>query len=291
MDTRFQAVDYAGWKLEGLPARVSPHFVKDLYDRLGDKEKVQVSLSSPDFFLPEVNAQWMTFLRQFLTTLQLLSEEWQRVAAPEDRTLEPKVRGLLDKAQNNFRSVFWNEEKGFLFNLAYADSTIKDDMECETAVTAAALLGENVFDRDQLRLISQRAKRYLLQYRKLVQFGSEYLPFAMIATNSDHRIYYDDPDYHSDVVWLRSTPYLIRLLRQLGEYDTVEAILLNALDHQMSEGAILYNQELLSRPCGNNSNPDPDVSGNPVPVKNPIQFWSQWCDPFLETFEDRSAQP
>jgi len=25
-----------------------------------------------------------------------------------------------------------------------------------------------------------------------------------------------------------------------------------------------------------------------VPVKNPIQFWSQWCDAFVEFFAERS---
>ncbi|HEX4962859.1 MAG TPA: hypothetical protein VF173_18630, partial [Thermoanaerobaculia bacterium] len=93
--------------------------------------------------------------------------------------------------------------------------------------------------------------------------------------------------YHSDVVWPRSTPYLVKLLRKLGEEATVRELLVNALDHQMTEAAIFYNQEILSRACGNNPHPDPDTAQNPVPVKNPIQFWSQWCDAFLDVFEER----
>ena len=52
----------------------------------------------------------------------------------------------------------------------------------------------------------------------------------------------------------------------------------------MSEGALFYNQELFSRPCGNNPAPDERTRRNPVPVKNPIQFWSQWCDPYIRFF-------
>ena len=27
--------------------------------------------------------------------------------------------------------------------------------------------------------------------------------------------------------------------------------------------------------------PNPETARNPVPVKNPIQWWSQWCDPYM----------
>jgi len=39
----------------------------------------------------------------------------------------------------------------------------------------------------------------------------------------------------------------------------------------MEEGFIFYHSELFS----------PD-NGAMTPVKNPVQFWSQWVDPFLE---------
>jgi glycogen debranching enzyme len=271
-----------------LPNRVSPRFVRDLYDRLGDGEKVRATLSSPDFFLPEINAQWITALGLILKSLEVLAGQWKKSGEPGEPALESKVRDLLSKARKNFMSTFWNADNGFLYSIVYADRSVRDDMESETAVAAAALLGEDVLGQQQFQLISAKAKRSLLQCRRLVRFGDALLPFGIVANNSDHRIYYDDPDYHSDVIWPRSTPYLIRLLSEAGEHDAVEALLLNTLDHQMTEGAILYSHELLSKPCGNNPSPDPDLSRNPVPVKNPIQFWSQWCDPFLEMFEHRS---
>ncbi|MFQ6071156.1 MAG: hypothetical protein ACE5KT_00430, partial [Methanosarcinales archaeon] len=71
-------------------------------------------------------------------------------------------------------------------------------------------------------------------------------------------------------VWPRDTPYLIHILLKTGEREIVKELLKSNLDHQMTEGFIFYNSELFS----------PD-HGKVVPVKNPIQWWSQWVDPFL----------
>jgi len=54
----------------------------------------------------------------------------------------------------------------------------------------------------------------------------------------------------------------------------------------MTEGAIFYNHELFSRPVGNNPYQNMYTSMNPVPVKNPLQFWSQCCDAFIQFFEE-----
>jgi len=53
-------------------------------------------------------------------------------------------------------------------------------------------------------------------------------------------------------------------MRYAGEMEIVEGILSSNLSHQMDEGFVFYNCELFS----------PD-DGEPTPVKNPIQFWSQ----------------
>jgi hypothetical protein len=37
----------------------------------------------------------------------------------------------------------------------------------------------------------------------------------------------------------------------------------------MEESFVFYNQELFS-------------GGDRVPVKNPVQWWSQWVDPYLD---------
>src|ERR1700752_3769897 len=107
--------------------------------------------------------------------------------------------------------------------------------------------GETVFTQEELRSVWSCAKKKLLVYRKALRYAAERLPFGILAKKDDRRIFYGDIEYHSDTLWLRSTPYLIRLLRLLGEEATVSDILINTLDHQMTECAIFYNQELFSR--------------------------------------------
>ena len=289
IDTRSQTIEYAGWKLEGLPNRVSKRFVKDLYEACHEKKKVESLLASARLFLPEVNAQWILVLEGVAEMIARVKE-----ASAEALDVEPLfgdfIRSLLECARQSFKPVFWNPEKGFIFNVVDETRQIRDEMECEAAVTAAAMLGRTVFTDEELRALWRHVQRRLLVFRKLQRYGSDFRPFGILTKNADQRIYYNDDQYHSDVIWPRSTPYLVRLLRLLGDEETARALLINNLDHQMSETAIFYNQELFSRPCGNNPRPSEASARNPVPVKNPIQFWSQWCDPFLEMFEETRSQ-
>jgi hypothetical protein len=62
-------------------------------------------------------------------------------------------------------------------------------------------------------------------------------------------------------------------------------LLVSNLDHMVCEGVIGYCGELFSLPVGRNPSPSAE-SENPVPVKNPAQYWSHWCDPFLEHLTD-----
>jgi hypothetical protein len=61
----------------------------------------------------------------------------------------------------------------------------------------------------------------------------------------------------------------------------VQELLKTNLAHQMDEAAVFYNNEMLSLAEGENPFPNPETARNPVPVKNPIQWWSQWCDPYM----------
>ena len=64
-------------------------------------------------------------------------------------------------------------------------------------------------------------------------------------------------------------------------------VLVNNLDHMVSEGAIGYVSELFSLPVGLNPHESGEYSRNPVPVKNYAQYWSHWCDPYIEYFMGR----
>ena len=287
IDTQSQCVEYAGWTLEALPNRVSERFVKDLYDVLGDKNSVELSLHTSSFFLPEVNAQWLKVLSGVLDMARHLAGEPDE-AARSVSTAE--VGSLLERARQHFNPVFWNEEKEFLYNVVEEKRQLRDEIECEAAVTAAAMLERTVFSDDELNAIWRRTETCLLVKRRLQRYGTATAPFGILVKYDDKRIFYDDDQYHSDVVWPRSTVYLVRLLDLLGQQEAAREVLRNMLDHQMTEAAIFYNQEVLSRPCGNNPAPVEHTHGNPVPVKNPIQFWSQWCDEFLKAYEEKASQ-
>ncbi len=287
IDTSSQCIEYAGRRIEWIPNRVSKKFVKDIYDCVADKERVRNHLLSPSFFLPEINAQWITMLKGTVATIDFVEQKTTKNSFPE---LKRNIVNMISQAEKNFKDIFWNNVNSYLFNIVYKDGIIKDEIECETGVTAAAMLGESIFSQTELSYIWDLVRKKLLVYRRLVkyEYEEETLPFGIITKNDDERIYYNDNQYHSDVIWLRSTPYLIKLLKLLNQEKTIKEILINTLDHQMTECAIFYNQELFSRPFGNNPAPDDRTCKNPVPVKNPIQFWSQWCDAFVEYFAERS---
>lgn len=287
IDTRSQRVDYNDRHVEHLPNRVSKQFVRDLCDQMANKNQLRDVLFSPKFFLPEINAQWITMLRGTLETIDFVTSQGAWPGELDADSLRENIRAVLSRAEQNFGRVFWNDANGFLFNVVYEDGTVKDAVECEAGVAAAAMLGATVFTPSELEAIWSCARDRLLVKRRLVKYGHETWPFGIITKNEGQHVYYGDDQYHSDVVWLRSTPYLIKLLRLLNQTQTIKEVLINTLDHQMTEGAIFYNQELLARPLGQNPHPDKYTSQNPVPVKNPIQFWSQWCDAFIEFFGDR----
>jgi glycogen debranching enzyme len=127
------------------------------------------------------------------------------------------------------------------------------------------LAADGIFSTQERDQFIERIKANLLVERN----G---LPFGILVKRSPKRTYYGDEEYHEAVVWPRDTPYLIRLLRQQGarESVTVQGLLQSNLAHQMEEGFVFYHSELFS----------PD-NGAMTPVKNPVQFWSQWVDPFL----------
>jgi hypothetical protein len=284
MDTRAQSLDYAGHRLERLPSRLSTRFIKDLCDEMGSGKAAR-ALPAPLFLLPEINAQWILALRSMLAVVDLVAAAERVDSATGHRLaqLRGQAQSLLARAESSYLPVFWNEGAGFLFNAVFHNLASKDPMESEACVAAAALLGESLFTRQQLTRIWHRTAGTLLIER---YSGGAPQPFGIFAANADRRIFYGDAEYHADVVWPRSTPYLLKLLEVLGEKETIHQLLLSNLEHQMTEGAVFYNHEVLARPCGNNDRPVKSTCRDPVPVKNPIQFWSQWCDPFLTYLQE-----
>jgi hypothetical protein len=217
----------------------------------------------PTYYLPEINAQWL----RMLEVGQVLAKRFG------DADLVDELRQIAALARESYKGIFWNPHANFLFNLVTLDRRI-DGMPTAPAVEAAALLGERVFTRLELEQIWQMTRN-----RLLVKRGKQ--PFGLIVKDSPERIFYDNQQYHEAVIWPRETPYLIRLLRLLGQEATIQELLHTNLAHQQDEAVVFYNNEMLALPDGANPAPQEATAGDPVPVKNPMQWWSQWCDAFL----------
>ncbi|MFQ6057017.1 MAG: amylo-alpha-1,6-glucosidase, partial [Methanosarcinales archaeon] len=228
-----------------LPIRVPVLWENDLIQRYGIKAEEE--LNKPKYFLPEINAQWIRMLESCVLMADLIYEN------------KKNYLDLLKNANSNFRKVFYSEN--FLYNLVTIDGK-KDPTLGSPAVVAISLLSDFIHE-EELKKFTSVIKENLLIKRKRV-------PFGILVRKSDKQIYYGDNEYHEAMVWPRDTPYLIHILLKTGERDIVKVLLKSNLDHQMTEGFLFYNSELFS----------PD-DGKVVPVKNPVQWWSQWVDPFL----------
>ncbi len=225
----------------------------------------------PTYYLPEINAQWLRML-----------QAGQRLAARfGDEEMRDELKQIDELARAAFKPIFWNPHANNLYNLVTLDRRI-DGMPTSTAIEAAALLGEPFFSRQELEQIWLAARNRLLVNRRGAP-GEEPRPFGLLVKDSPERVFYDNQQYHEAVLWPRETPYLVRLLRMLGQEATIRDLLETNLAHQMDEAVVFYNNEILSLAEGHNPSPEPATADNPVPVKNPMQWWSQWCDAFLPT--------
>lgn len=220
--------------------------------------KDENELNKPKYFLPEINAQWIKMLRSCVNMCSSNSNH-------DNENKKEKYSALLENAIINFKKLFWNAEENILYNIVTMEGK-KDKTSGSPAVVAfSLLLDENIFSQSEVKEFVKDVKENLLVER-------HELPFGILVKKSPKRAYYGDEEYHEAVVWPRDTPYLIRILRAAGkvEKETVEGILRSNLEHQMNEGFVFYNSELFS----------PDKR-EMVPVKNPVQFWSQWVDPYI----------
>ena len=244
IDSR-RMIELKGGK-QTVSVRIPDSWLADLED--------ETAVNKPLFYLPEINAQWITMLRHCLTIAHKIGTD-------------PRAFSVhLEQAKSVYKTVFWDAAAHLLHNVVMIEGK-KDMTSGSPAVVAMALLlDEAIFSPQEIAQFIVTTKEHLLVERQ----GR---PFGILVKHSPKRIYYGDEEYHEAVVWPRDTPYLIRLLRWCGESESelVRALLQSNLAHQMDEGFVFYNSELFS----------PD-DGEMTPVKNPIQFWSQWVDPFLE---------
>jgi glycogen debranching enzyme len=240
------------WEIGGKKAKVSVRIPDSWFEELKDEDE----LNKPKYFLPEINAQWIKMLASYVNMCSSNSNH-------DNETKKEYLSALLEKASINFKKVFWDTEENILYNVVTIDGKRDRTLGSPAVVAFSLLLDANIFSQSEVKEFINGIKANLLVKKN----G---LPFGILVKKSPKRLYYGDEEYHEAVVWPRDTPYLIKILRYAGEIELVEAILRSNLEHQMNEGFIFYNSELFS----------PD-NGEIVPVKNPVQFWSQWVDPYI----------
>lgn len=241
-------------KIDGrdVPIRADETMERELIAKSSAQE-----LNQQKFFLPEINAQWM----------KALEAGWLFCRYTRDFSLADRCKIVYNGAKEAFRAVFLNPYTGFINNLVTTDDFALGRRTDATAgspgIVAAAILGLDVFTLRELQTIAKIARERLLR----TKWG---LPFGIVVKEGDRNEYLGDPEYHESVVWPRDTPYFLRLLKICGDKTTLECVLKSNIKHQMEEGFVFYNNELFST--------DNDL----LPVKNPVQWWSQWLDPYIE---------
>ncbi|MEM4576460.1 MAG: hypothetical protein QW701_03215 [Candidatus Nezhaarchaeales archaeon] len=220
------------------------------------------------FALVEVNAL-------FIEGLDSLLKAAQDSEVKADKELHDVKCELLDGYKK------WFYSRSSLPPLTIEPSSnLRDETPSSAGVVALTILKGIAYGEELSSMWS--SIEAMTVKRRLVSLGSSWEPFGIIARRVEERPYLGDLEYHGPVIWPRDTPYLVEVMKVLG-LDPY-GILVNNLDHMISEGAIGYCNELFSLPIGINPSYLGETSLNPVPVKNYAQYWSHWCDPFVEYF-------
>jgi len=202
------------------------------------------------YYLPEVNALW----------IKLLSEL--------EKFGKQEFKEAKEKALKEFKEKFIEDN---LISDLTSEKNGKSPIQSSAGLVSLALL-EEFFNENEIKQFLEKAQGIIVKRNNQT--------FGLICRNIGNETYLNDTEYHGKTIWPRDSPYLIKLLKKTGNQKQIEEILLNMLDHQQNESAVMYNSELFSLAIG--KNPAGIESENPLPVKNPIQLWSQWVQPYID---------
>ncbi len=259
-------IQVEGIAVGDLPQRVDRSWQEAAVRQFLDGHTAWDRYQYPVMYLPEINARWI----RMLEVGELLALKHH------DDAVYDELIGVRKLAVGNYKKVFWNAGVGFLYNLITQNGR-PDPMPTAPGLEALVLLGKRVFSHQDMEQAWHVVKESLLVTK---QQGDAKAYFGLLAKDSKERIFYGDGQYHEAVCWPRETPYLISLLKELGDETGVAQVLASNLAHQMEEGVVFYHQEMLSLPEGGNATPGKRAL-DPVPVKNPMQWVSQFCDVYL----------
>lgn len=254
-----------------LPLRVSKAWQEEALATGMAPEDVFRLNHQAAYYLPEINAQW-------LRSLHWASRHRLRA---DDREA---ARAMLAAAIPAFRARFWDPQGARIASLVTRDGRYDWTAGSPGIVAIALTLPLPVFSREERRAAWEAVADRLSVHHQGGLYG-------LLVKDSDERIYLGDAQYHEAVCWPRDSHWLWRLFTDLGRTEACLSLLRGALGHQQREGVLFYNHELFSLPDGSQ-----DAAGGPtghplVPVKNPMQWWSQWCDPFLQRVDSMPSAP
>jgi len=221
----------------------------------------------PKYYLPEVNGLW-------IRSLKSLKGRTERMGYLYPSVLEDS----LAKMEEAFKGRMWD---GHCLASILDAKTGRSDQEATSMGIVGLAAAHHLFTDQELQSANLHARKLIVN-RRLRHLGDESMPFGMAITRQVSP-YLGDPEYHRSVIWPRDTPYLIEFMSRLGLADTINELLMNTLDQTVSESALLYTSEIFGLPVGRNPNPS-EGSMNPIPLKNPAQYWSHWCDPYVDRF-------
>jgi glycogen debranching enzyme len=221
----------------------------------------------PKYCLPEVNGLWIRSLRS-------LRGRAEGMGHPYPGILEDS----LAKMEAAFRGRMWD---GHCLASILDAKTGRSDQDVTSMGIVGLAAALHLFKEEELQNAYLHGRKLIVN-RRLRHIGDESIPFGMAITRQVSP-YLGDPEYHRSVVWPRDTPYLIEFISKLRLTDTINELLMNALDQMVSESALLYTNEIFGLPVGRNPNPS-EGSMNLIPLKNPAQYWSHWCDPYVDRF-------
>ncbi|MFH1106532.1 MAG: hypothetical protein V1787_01410 [Candidatus Micrarchaeota archaeon] len=241
----------AGGGTASAPSRIPREWLAE-YSHMAPADATRAAHTAK-FALVEVNAMWLLVLRG-------LALRGVREAAE-----------ISERAEESFTRKFL--AGGRMAGIADIQGR-RDFAEASTCIEALALLPDLFSEAEARSILDSKAGALVHRDKRL---------FGVLVRDSGGKVFYGDGEYHGAVCWPRDSHYLFKVLQRLGD-ARAEEILLAHLGHQMEEGAVFYSHELFSLPEGRN--PSPAKSRNlPVPVKNPAQYFSQWCQPYFDFLE------
>lgn len=224
--------------------------------------------SRPKYYLPEVNGYWIRALEALV-----------KYGTEYGLKIPDILTEALPRMGAAFRSVLW--DGSYLANIVDAESLTRDRERTSMGMVGVSS-ALSLFSRDEIGAAYASARKLVVS-RRLIQVGSGSYSVGILITGQISP-YLGDAEYHRSVIWPRDTPYLMRIMEALDLEDEITGILLNVLDQTNSEGALTYSSEIYGLAVGRNPNPPQDNSSlnlNVIPLKNPAQYWSHWCDPFV----------